>query len=763
MVRNRLQNGAETAIVPTKLPADTGEDLGQAGRKYQMTQNIRTETDADGIVTLTWDMPDRSMNVLSAASIADFAAAADQAIADPAVKGVVVTSAKPAFIAGADLSMLESQTAGTGGTLDKTAIAKRLFDGLMSLNLLLRKLEKGGKPFVAAINGTALGGGLELCLACHHRVVADDPSIQLGLPESKVGVMPGAGGTQRLARLMGAMGALPLMLEGKTLAPKEALGSNIVHKVVPASALIETAKAYIKSGGKAVQPWDEKGFKVPGGSPFSAGGSQIFTGGNAMLHARTFDNYPAQKAIMSAVFEGIQVPIDAGLRIEARYMAQVMMDPVARNMIRSLFINMQRANKLASRPKGHPPARLTKIGILGAGMMGAGIAHVSAAAGIDVVLIDRSLEDAEKGKSYSAKLLDRQVERGRITADERTTLLARIVPATDYDHLKDADLVIEAVFEDRGIKADVTRRAEAVLPPHAVFGSNTSTLPITGLAEASKDATKFIGVHFFSPVDRMQLVEIIRGKATSDATLAIAMDFVQRIKKTPIVVNDSRGFYTSRVFGTYTREGMLALAEGVGPALIENVGKMTGMPMPPLALADEVALDLIYKIGKQTRADLGDAYRASPLDDLIEKLVVELGRLGKKSGKGFYDHPADGKKRLWPGLAELVPPAPEQPDPAELRTRFLYIQALETARCYEEKVVTAPEDADIGAILGWGFAPWTGGPLSLIDTVGAAEFVRECDRLAQRYGDRFTPNPLLRHLAETGGKFYEAKAAGQAA
>jgi 3-hydroxyacyl-CoA dehydrogenase/enoyl-CoA hydratase/3-hydroxybutyryl-CoA epimerase len=724
-------------------------------------QNIRTETDADGIVTLIWDMPDRSMNVLSAASIPEFAAAVDKAIADPAVKGVVVTSGKKDFIAGADLSMLEAQTAGAT-TGDRSRIAKTIFDGIMSLNLLLRKIEKAGKPFVAAINGTALGGGLEICLACHHRVVADEARIQLGLPEAKVGVMPGAGGTQRLPRLMGLMASLPLMLEGKSMNPQAALSGNVVHKVVPATALIDEAKAYIKSGGKAVQPWDEKGFKLPGGGPYTPGGSQIFVGGNAMLHARSLGNYPAQQAIMSAVYEGTQVPIDAALRIEARYMTSVMLDPVSRNMIRSLFINMQRANKLATRPQGYPPAKLGKIGILGAGMMGAGIAHVSAAAGLDVVLIDRSQEDAEKGKAYSAKLLDKQVSRGQIDAAKRAALLARITPSTDYALLSDADLVIEAVFEDRTIKADVTKRAEAVLPPHAVFGSNTSTLPITGLAEASKDPAKFIGVHFFSPVDKMQLVEIIRGKQTSDATLAIAMDFVQRIRKTPIVVNDSRGFYTSRVFGTYTREGIMMLAEGVAPALIENVGKMTGMPMAPLALADEVALDLIYKIGKQTQKDLGDAYRRGPIDSLIEKLVVELGRLGKKAGKGFYDYPADGKKRLWSGLADLVARAADQPDPAELRTRFLYVQALETARCYEENVVTDPADADIGAILGWGFAPWTGGPLSLIDTVGAAQFVAECDRLAQKFGERFTPNALLRRMAETGGTFYGAKA-GKAA
>jgi 3-hydroxyacyl-CoA dehydrogenase/enoyl-CoA hydratase/3-hydroxybutyryl-CoA epimerase len=459
----------------------------------------------------------------------------------------------------------------------------------------------------------------------------------------------------------------------------------------------------------------------------------------------------------------VQVPIDAALRIEARYMTSVMLDPVSRNMIRSLFINMQRANKLATRPQGYPATKLNKIGILGAGMMGAGIAHVSAAAGLDVVLIDRAQADADKGKAYSAGLLDKQVARGKITAEKREALLAKIVPTTDYALLADADLVIEAVFEDRGIKADVTRRAEAVLPAHAVFGSNTSTLPISGLAEASKDAAKFIGVHFFSPVDKMQLVEIIRGKATSDATLAIAMDYVQRIKKTPIVVNDSRGFYTSRVFGTYTREGMLMLAEGIAPALIENVGKQTGMPMAPLALADEVALDLIYKIGKQTRQDLGDAYRSGPVDGLIEKLVVELGRLGKKAGKGFYEYPADGKKRLWPGLADLVPRAADQPDPAELRTRFLYVQALETARCFEENVVTDPADADVGAILGWGFAPWTGGPLSLIDTVGVATFVTECDRLTQKYGERFAPNALMRRMAAAGETFYGRKATGKAA
>jgi len=725
--------------------------------------NIRVETDADGIVTLTWDMPDRSMNVLSEDSIGEYVAAADKAIADPAVKGVVVTSGKAAFIAGADLSMLQKQTgeaAKTAASPEQTA--KAIFDNLMQFNLALRRIEKGGKPFVAAINGLAMGGGLEVCLACHHRVVADDPRIQLGLVEAKVGLMPGAGGTQRMPRLMGAMAALPLMLEGRSIGPAAAIKGGLVHKVVPAADLIAEAKAYIKAGGKAVQPWDEKGFKIPGGDPYSPAGSQVFVAGNAMLHAKTMGNYPAPEAIMSAVYEGLLVPIDAALRIEARYMTKVMMHPASRNMIRSLFINMQKANKLERRPKA-PPAKLDKIGILGAGMMGAGIAYVSALAGLNVALIDRSVEEAEKGKGYSAKLLGKQVERGRMQQEAADAALARIAPAAGYDGLKDADLVIEAVFEDRGIKADVTKKAAALLPPHAPFASNTSTLPITGLAEAWRDAATFIGVHFFSPVDKMQLVEIIRGKKTSDATLAVAMDYVKRIRKTPIVVNDSRGFYTSRVFATYTREGMLMLTEGINPALIENAGKMTGMPMPPLALSDEVALDLIYKIGKQTQNDMGAAYQRSKADDLIETLVMELGRLGKKAGKGFYDYPADGRKHLWPGLAELAPRAAEQPSVEELETRFLYIQALEAACCTEEKVVTAPEDADVGAILGWGFAPWSGGPLSLIDTVGPAAFVRECHRLAQAYGSRFAPNALLQRMAETGETFYPAASTPKAA
>jgi 3-hydroxyacyl-CoA dehydrogenase / enoyl-CoA hydratase / 3-hydroxybutyryl-CoA epimerase len=715
--------------------------------------NITSTKDADGIVTLTWDMPGRSMNVISKESDAEFKAACLAAIADASVKGVVITSGKPAFIAGADLSMMEGLSAGAGLTQEQRA--KTIFDFFNDNAKFTRQVEKCGKPFVAAINGTALGGGFEICLMCHHRVVADDPKIQIGQPEVKVGLLPGGGGTQRLPRLMGIFGASPLLLEGKSLDPKAALKAGIVHKVVPAADLIKEAKAYILGGGKAVQPWDEKDFKVPGGTAYEGGARAIFPAGIALMHAKTHGNYPAPQAIMACVYEGTLVPIDAALRIEARYMAELMMNPASRNMIRSLFINMQKAQKLASRPKGVPETPLKKIAVLGAGMMGAGIAYVSAAAGLDVILIDSTDASAQKGKGYSEKLLDGAIAKGRSTAEKKAQLLGRITATTSYDGLADCDLVIEAVFEDRAIKADVTKRAAAVLPARAVFGSNTSTLPITGLAEAWRDAPTFIGVHFFSPVDKMQLVEIIRGKATSDATLAVAMDYVKRIKKTPIVVNDSRGFYTSRVFGTYTREGVTMLAEGVAPALIENAGRMTGMPMAPLALSDEVAIDLMYKVGMQTKKDLGDAYRPAASDPIIAKMVNDFGRVGKKAGKGFYEYPEGDKKRLWSGLSQLAKPAAEQPSVEELKKRFLYIQALEAARCYEENVVTAPEDADVGAILGWGFAPWSGGPLSLIDTVGAAEFVRQCDILAQKYGPRFSPPKLLRDMAASGRNFYD--------
>lgn len=698
----------------------------------------------DGIAVITWNMADRSMNVLNADSMAAFAETVTKVIEDDAVKGVIITSAKSDFIAGADLfAMIQAD--------DPQAV----FDMCQGFHKLTRNMETCGKPFVAALNGTALGGGLEIALACHRRIAADKPKAQVGQPEVQVGLLPGGGGTQRLPRMIGARDALQLMVRGRKLSMSSAKSSGIVDEVVPPEELLDAARAWLTGKPDASQPWDRKGFKIPGGGVWGPRAMETFVAGNAMAHAESRGNYPAVQAIMSCVYEGLLVDIDTGLRTEARWFTSLLLGPVAKNMMRSLFINMGAANKLASRPKDVPTAEYTKVGILGAGMMGAGIAYVSAMAGLEVVLLDTDQKLAEKGKGYTEGLLAERVARYRITSDERDKVVELIKPTSDFADLAGCELVIEAVFENRDIKADVTRKAEAVIGEDAIFASNTSTLPITGLAEASSRPESFIGLHFFSPVDKMPLVEIIEGEKTSDACLARAMDYVKRIRKTPIVVNDSRGFYTSRVFGTYVREGLAMLAEGVKPALIENAGKLAGMPVGPLGMSDEVSIELMHKVAQQTKTDLGDAYIAPPGEEVMTKMVEDLGRLGRKSGKGFYDYPETGRKRLWPGLADTFPLADEQPDVEELKQRMLYVQAIETARCLEEGVLTSPADADVGSILGWGFPPYTGGTLSLVDMVGIEDFVAACDRLAQRYGDRFTPPKLLRNMADKGERFHD--------
>jgi 3-hydroxyacyl-CoA dehydrogenase/enoyl-CoA hydratase/3-hydroxybutyryl-CoA epimerase len=722
-------------------------------------ENFKFELGGDGVALITFDVPGRSMNTLTASVIREIIELTEKIKTDDAIKGVIFTSGKATgFCAGADLGEM-NQGAGRGGdTKDPEAALKAAFEGAFSLNKTFRALETCGKPIAIALEGLALGGGLEFALACHYRVAGDNPKSQFGLPESKVGLLPGAGGTQRLPRLIGVQNAAMMILQGEPKKPAEAKALGFINEVVPMGEAVAACRKWLSASPKAVQPWDEKGFRVKDG-PYTPGGGMAFIGGNAMLGKQTFGNYPAQKHIMSCLYEGIQVPMDAALRIESRYFVKTMQTPQAKAMIRSLFLNMQALSKGANRPEGFATYEIKKVAVLGAGMMGAGIAYVQAMAGIETVLIDQSQEAAEKGKEYSKKLLDKAISRGRMTQEKADGVLALIQPTTDYAHVKGADMVVEAVFETREIKADVTKKAEAQLAETAVFGSNTSTLPITGLAQASVRPKNFIGIHFFSPVDKMGLVEIIMGKETTQETLAKAIDYVLKIKKTPIVVNDSRGFYTSRCFGTYVGEGIAMLAEGVKPAIIENVGKMTGMPVPPLAMNDEVALDLGYKVRQQTKKDLGDAYRATPADAIIETMVVKLERFGRKNGKGFYEYPSDasGKKRIWPGLAEIVETKiaecpPELRD--ELKKRLLYIQALETARCFEEGVITDPRDADIGSILGWGFAPYTGGTISLIDGLGVAQFVAECDALAQKYGERFKPNALLRDMAAKGETFY---------
>ena len=719
-------------------------------------ENFKIDVDADGIALVTFDVAGRSMNTLTGQVMDEIPQVVERIKTDDAIKGAVLTSGKQSgFCAGADLGDMAS------GMLSGAGDLQAAFDAGWKLNGALRALETCGKPVAAAINGLALGGGLELTLACHYRVVENDNKIQLGLPEIKVGLFPGGGGTQRLTRLIGVQAALMQMSEGKSWRPNDAKGAGVVHEVVEKGQAVEAAKAWIKNGGKAQQPWDDKSFKLPGGGPYHPVGIQNFMVGNAMLRKQSYGNYPAVLNLMKAVYEGLQVPIDAGLRIETRYFIKTLMTPQAQAMIRSLFLSKQELDKGAVRPAGVDKSDPKKVAVLGAGMMGAGIAYVQVMAGIETVLIDQTQEAADKGKQHVADLLKKRLSRGQMTQEKHDAVLALVTATTDYDLIKGSDLVVEAVFESREIKADVTKRAEAQLAEGAVFGSNTSTLPITGLAEASVRPEDFIGIHFFSPVDKMMLVEIIMGEKTGDAALAKAIDYVLKIKKTPIVVNDSRGFYTSRCFSTFLMEGMAMLEEGYGPALIDNVGRMTGMPRGPLEMHDDVALDLSYKIAKQTREDLGDKYVPNEGEQIVATMV-EGGRFGRKNGKGFYDY--DQKpKTLWAGLGELAPITKgiDQPEGAsafaqidELKTRLLYRQAVEVARCWEEGVIDDPREADLGAILGWGFAPWTGGPVSFIDGIGLAKFVETADRLAETYGDRFKVPQLLRDMAAKNETFY---------
>jgi 3-hydroxyacyl-CoA dehydrogenase/enoyl-CoA hydratase/3-hydroxybutyryl-CoA epimerase len=721
--------------------------------------NFSIEIDGDGIALVTWDEPGRSMNVIDSAVMDELSTIVEQTTADAAVKGVVITSAKDAFCAGADLTMLE----GLSRTFTELVAAQgeeaatlRFFEESRRASVLYRRIETCGKPWVAAINGTALGGGFELALACHRRIAADNPKTRLGQPEVKVGLLPGAGGTQRIARMLPPSDALQFLLKGDQVQLNRAKAMKLVDAVVPKSDLIKTAKDWIKAGGTAKAPWDTDGFKLPGGPVYSKAGVMVFTPANAIYRRETYDNYPAARAILQVVYEGLQLPMDQALRVESRWFAKILRSPEAAAMIRSLFVSLQELNKGARRPAKIPARALQKIGVIGAGFMGGAIAYVSALAGLEVVLIDRDPETAEKGKAHSHKLVTEQVNRGRATTADRDALLARIKPTADFVELKGCDLVIEAVFEDRKIKEEVISRTQNVLGEDAIFGSNTSTLPISSLAAAFKDRARFIGIHFFSPVERMMLVEIITGKETGDAALAMALDFVRAIRKTPIVVNDSRGFYTSRVVGTYIREGHLMLTEGIPAALIENVARMAGMPVGPLALTDEVAVDLAWKILKATEADLGPAAVDPKQKALLAEMVEKRSRFGRKNGKGFYDYPQNAPKRLWPGLIDLQPERlnVDDIDIAVLKRRLLGIQALESARCIEEKVVTDVREADVGSILGFGFAPFTGGTISYIDGMGVKNFVELCNELARICGERFTPSKLLVDMAKRGDSFY---------
>ncbi len=711
-------------------------------------RHIKLDKGADGVAILTLDNADESMNVVSTDWLGEMNAVIADLRDDDAVTGVIITSGKPAFMAGADLKQMVE---GYG-----RLTAHEAYEFSQVASKMHRALETMEKPVVCALNGLALGGGFELALACHHRIIVDDPRAVVGLPEVNLGLLPGSGGTQRLARMIGPKKALDLLLTGRSLTPQKALEMKVVDQVVPADQLISAAKAWLASGPSAMQAWDEKGFFMPEMRgmivPEVSMGYSVAV---AQVAGKSGYNFPAPGAILSCVFEGLQLPFDKGLSIESKYFAKLITDPVARNIIRTTFISKQAAEKGARRPAGVPKSKVAKVGILGAGMMGAGIALVSAKAGIEVILIDRDTATAEKGKGYSEKVFGKLVSKGKMAQEKADAALALITPTDDFAKLEGCDLVVEAVFEDMGIKAETTKKAEAVLPSEAVFATNTSSLPITELAKASARPDQFIGLHFFSPVDRMGLVEVIMGKQTSPETLAKSLDFIGQLRKTPIVVNDSRGFYTSRVFRMFIFEGVAMLQDGVEPARIENAAKAAGFPVGPLALLDEVTMELPVKILSEAENEDNNTYTIENGLDVLKKMI-ELGRGSRKAGGGFYDYPAEGGKHLWDGLDELFPATANQPDQDELKKRFLYSQANETARCLEEGVLETPEDADLGAILGWGFPVWTGGTLSYVDTIGIEEFVREADRLAQAYGSRFAPSAWLREKAAKGEGFYPA-------
>ncbi|HEU4659869.1 MAG TPA: 3-hydroxyacyl-CoA dehydrogenase NAD-binding domain-containing protein [Pseudolabrys sp.] len=729
--------------------------------------NFMFDVDADGIALLTWDMAGRTMNVINVDVMEELSALVEKVAADPGIKGAVVTSAKATFCAGADLTLLErlmDAFATMAKTQGEEAAASMLFKESGKLSQIYRRLETCGKPWVAAINGTALGGGFELCLACHYRVAAENARTRVGLPEIKVGLFPGAGGTQRVARLLPAADALQMLLKGDQLRLDRANAMKLIDAIVPAADLIRAAKDWILNGGKAKAAWDTDGFKLPSGPVYSKVGMMTFPPANAIYRRETYDNYPAARAIMQVVYEGLQLPMDQALRVESRWFARILRSPEAAAMVRTLFVSMQELNKGARRPAGIPANSIVKVGIVGAGFMGMGIAQVTAQAGIPVIVVDRDQETADKGKAALHKAISDRMAKGRASAAEREALMNAIVATADYSRLKDCDLIIEAVFEDRSVKSEVISKVQAIIGNDAVFASNTSTLPITSLAAEFHDPARFIGIHFFSPVDRMMLVEIILGKESGSRALAVALDYVRTIRKTPIVVNDSRGFYTSRVVGTYIREGHLMLAEGIPAAMIENCGRMAGMPVGPLALNDEVAVDLAWKILKATEADLGPAAIDPRQKALLEEMVEKCGRFGRKNGKGFYDYPPGQPKRLWPGLAGLQAVKANPDDDVSvlvLKNRLLAMQALETARCFEEGVVTDVREADVGSILGFGFAPYSGGTLSWIDMVGTRKFVDLCKLLESKYGSRFAPCTLLIDMAARDERFYQRFAPGR--
>ena len=710
-----------------------------------MAENtIKWDKDADGIVTLTLDDPTGSANVMNENYQESMRKAVERLVAEKdSITGVVIASAKKTFFAGADLrEVIKLGPENAGEAFAMVEDVKRD----------LRTIETLGVPVVAAINGAAMGGGLEIALACHHRIIADVKGCQIGLPEVTLGLLPGGGGVTRTVRMLGIQNAfMSVLSQGTRFKPAQAKELGLVDEIVGSvEELVPAAKAWIKANPEAhTQPWDAKGYKMPGGTPSSPALAAILPSFPSLLRSQLKGApMPAPRAIMAAAVEGAQVDFDTASRIESRYFTSLVTGPVAKNMIQAFFFDLQTINSGGSRPEGIGKTPIKKIGVLGAGMMGAGIAYVSAKAGFDVVLKDVTIEAAQKGKGYSEKLEAKALERGKTSKERSDALLARITPTADAADFKGVDFVIEAVFENQELKHKVFQEIEDIVEPNAILGSNTSTMPITGLATGVKRQEDFIGIHFFSPVDKMPLVEIIKGEKTSDEALARVFDYTLAIGKTPIVVNDSRGFYTSRVIGTFVNEALAMLGEGVEPASIEHAGSQAGYPAPPLQLSDELNLELMHKIALATRKgveDAGGTYEPHPAEAVVEKMI-EIGRPSRLSGAGFYEY-VDGKRtRLWPGLRETFKSGTSQPPLQDMIDRMLFAEALETQKCIDEGVITSTADANIGSIMGIGFPPWTGGAAQLIVGYphgGKAGFVARAKELAAKYGDRFNPPASL--------------------
>lgn len=714
-----------------------------------MTGTFNYEKDSDNIVTVTMDMSG-PVNAMNDEYVALMGETIDRLEAErESIAGVVLTSAKSSFFAGGDIKSMLSLVPGEGEA--------EMFEMNLKIKGMLRRLEKLGRPVVAAINGAALGGGYEICLACHHRVALDSKAVQVGLPEVSLGLLPGGGGIVRMVNKFGVERAIMPLLEGTRFNAKKALEAGLVEELAEdVPAMLAKAKAWVKANPEAMNPWDVKGFKIPGGNAKNPKITQMLQGANPMVFKKTRGLVPAPVKILDVVADTLRVDFDTAMEIEARVFVGLVTTPVAKNLM-SFFLQMNQVNGGGSRPKGIEKTAVKKVGILGAGMMGQGIAYASAMAGIEVILKDISQEAAEKGKAYSETLLSKRVARGRMTEDKKASVLGLITATDNADALEGCDLIIEAVFENVDLKHQITKELQGKLAENGVWGSNTSTLPITLLAEPATRPENFIGIHFFSPVDKMPLVEIIVGEQTSDETLARAFDYAQMIRKTPIVVNDSRGFFTSRVFATYVEEGAQLVEEGVDPVLIENLGRAVGMPVGPLAVQDEVSQQLAVKVSETNREldeRLGDKFAGETASYRIaSKMLNEYGRGGRAHGGGYYDYPENGEKRLWSELYSLYH-KPEVELPVEdVKDRLLFRQVVESLRCYEEAVVNSVADANIGSIMGIGFPPHTGGVLQYVNTYGLKAFASRLAELESRYGERFAAPQVLLDKAEKGESF----------